>query len=276
MTIEELQALGSSLAEQTKDFVAKQLHGVIERLSVVEKRLETVRDGNDGAPGPQGPIGAQGPAGPTGERGAQGEQGQGGLDGAPGEPGPAGPQGAPGAQGAPGPRGEKGDPGERGEIGQKGLDGARGPEGPQGLQGIPGRDGLPGVQGPAGEKGLDGKHGRDGIDGLRPDDFDFEINGETRELTIKFMREGTVLVERTKKLSGWQIYRGVYSPSATYERGDTVTYGGGQWTAKETTSVRPDEHSPDGKRAWQLSVMRGREGKPGPEGKKGLDGKSGK
>lgn len=51
------------------------------------------------------------------------------------------------------------------------------------------------------------------------------------------------------------IYRGVWKGGA-YKRGDTVTWGGSQFTAVRDTEAKPEM---DG--SWQLSVKRGRDGR---------------
>jgi hypothetical protein len=81
------------------------------------------------------------------------------------------------------------------------------------------------------------------------------------------------------------LYRGLYEAGKAYETGDSVTWGGSMWIAREpTTAIAPDENSPAGKKAWALSTMRGRQGKPGlkgdtggrgPQGEMGPQGRSG-
>lgn len=214
------------------------------RLDILEQR-EVVhgKDGAPGADGPQGPAGEPGAMGPEGPQGPQGERGE------------AGPQGPQGPQGPPGPSGEKG------------LDGAPGRDG---------RDGVPGAPGATGEKGLDGKDGRDGIDGkdgLGFDDLSVDYDGE-RTVTLKFQR-GDVVKTFPFRMPV-VLYRGLYDPSAAYEKGDAVTWGGSMWIAREDTrSINPDENSVAGKKAWALSVMRGRQGKQGIKGDAGERGAKG-
>jgi hypothetical protein len=221
-----------------------------DRLAALESR--TVTDGKDGEPGPQGP---QGDVGPVGEVGPPGPKG---------EPGPVGETGPVGPVGPPGPSGEKG------------TDGAPGRDG---------RDGQHGIPGLIGEKGLDGKDGRDGIDGkdgLGFDDLSVEYDGE-RTFTFTF-KQG----DRMKSFPFRMpvvLYRGLYEAGKAYETGDSVTWGGSMWIAREpTTTIAPDENSPAGKKAWALSTMRGRQGKPGlkgdtggrgPQGEMGPQGRSG-
>lgn len=212
---------------------------LLARVAMLEKQIE--RQAVAGRDGRDGPIGARG------------EKGDPGTDGRPGERGEVGPAGATGPQGEPGPQGERGE---------------AGPEGPAGTAG---------ERGPNGEKGLDGTNGlngKDGLDGLGFDDIDVEHDG-ARHFTFKFVRG-----ERVKTFGKFTapsiLYRDVFDPSQAYEKGDVVSYGGGMWHANEPCcGIRPDEHTKDGKRAWTLCVMRGREGKKGPQGPIGERGSQG-
>lgn len=110
---------------------------------------------------------------------------------------------------------------------------------------------------------------KDGLDGFGFDDLDLEHDGE-RTVTLRFTKG-----ERTKS---WpitfpvDIYRGVWEPEKSYERGDTVTFGGNHYIAKKATSQKPGE-TPDGVKDWQLAVPKGRVGREGPQGAPGKDGK---
>lgn len=154
-----------------------------------------------------------------------------------------------------------------------------GPPGPPGPEGKPGRDGRDGLPGLPGDKGLDGhdgvngRDGKDGADGLGFEDFEPLLDLDAKTLTLRWTAGG-----RTKTQS-WAlpltVYKGVYEAGVTYQPGDQVTDAGSLWTAKVATTDRPSETSV-GERAWQLTVKRGRDGKPGPQGEKGLDGRPGK
>lgn len=171
--------------------------------------------------------------------------------------------GVDGQAGAPGPQGEPGPPGAVGE---------RGPEGPAG---IPGRDGLPGLAGRDGKDGSPGLHGKDGApgvdgkDGLGFDDLTVTHDGE-RLVTLEFS-----CGDRVKSFPivfPVVLYRGVYTSGKQYEVGDSVTYAGSTWIAKQATHEKPG----DGATGWQLAVKVGRDGKPGAPGLKGLDGQDGR
>jgi len=70
--------------------------------------------------------------------------------------------------------------------------------------------------------------------------------------------------------------RGVYVQGKTYEKGDSVSFGGSLWIAQRDTEAI--EKPGDGSPAWRLAVKHGRdgrEGKVGPEGPKGSKGDPG-
>lgn len=131
-----------------------------------------------------------------------------------------------------------------------------------------GRDGLPGGQGDKGLDGKDGINGKDGVDGLGFDDIEVDYDGE-RSFTLKFVQG-----ERVKTFGSFtlpiMIYRGVFQVGKSYERGDTVTWGGASWVASQTTTAKPGENGVES-RAWQLAVKKGTDGKAGPPGKDGKD-----
>lgn len=150
------------------------------------------------------------------------------------------------------------------ETREKGLDGKDGAIGPPGAEGQPGpagrdgRDGLPGVPGLTGEKGLDGVNGKDGADGLGIDDLAVLHDGER---TVTFRFQNGHKVKDFQVVFPVQIYREVYTEGKTYERGDSVTWGGSEWYCHEPTLTKPG----DGSKAWTLKVKRGRDGKDGKD-----------
>jgi len=236
------------------------------------------RDGKDGALGERGADGAAGAAGLPGEKGADGINGRDGADGLSGK------------DGAPGERGEKGADGINGKDGRDGIDGRnvepevvrqlvdevatkaiaeiprpkdgepgeRGATGEQGEAGRDGRDGQPGVPGAPGEKGLDGINGRDGVDGIGIEDVALELKEDGRTMIVRFSGAGRE--KSFEVVCPWQIYRGVYVSGKRYARGDVVTYGGSQFTAKQDTTEPPETKGTGG--GWQLSVKRGADAKP--------------
>ncbi|HJT96617.1 MAG TPA: hypothetical protein VJ777_32475 [Mycobacterium sp.] len=263
MNVKALAAVMEGIAPVIREYVAKSIEGFGARLKALEERPPV--------PGPAGPAGEPGPPGvgekgEPGEKGDKGDPGERGEAGQKGEAGAQGERGSDGAVGAPGVRGDDGQPGPRGEPGPPGERGPAGPEGAEGKPGRDGRDGLPGVQGEKGLDGRDGVNGKDGIDGLGFDDIHVEHDGE-RGFTFKFVQG-----DRVKTFGAFrvpcQIYRGVYQVGKSYDVGDSVTWGGSQWTATAPTMAKPGEAGQDS-RAWTLSVQRGRDGKQGPKGERG-------
>jgi hypothetical protein len=147
-----------------------------------------------------------------------------------------------------------------GERGEKGEPGPQGPEGPQG-EGIAGRDGLPGIP------GRDGKDGAPGRDGAGFDSWDLEFDGE-RSLT--FVCGSGEHSKRRTIVAAWPIYRDIYIAGADYKRGDSVTFQGSLYIARQDTSDNPEKCDD-----WILAVRRGREGRDGKDGKPGAEGKQG-
>lgn len=82
---------------------------------------------------------------------------------------------------------------------------------------------LPGPTGPPGPAGIDGKDGKDGING----------------------KDGSSV-----------RYCGVYSPDATYNAGDLVTYNGSMWHANDASGTQRPGDGP----AWTLAVKNGKGG----------------
>lgn len=110
MKASDALAIAKDLAGSTKEFIARALQPISDRVDGLEQRLLTVKDGEPG---------------PAGERGEKGDSviGPMGLTGPKGEPGE---QGTAGERGAEGPMGPAGHAGERGEKGLTGADGLPG------------------------------------------------------------------------------------------------------------------------------------------------------
>lgn len=109
---------------------------------------------------------------------------------------------------------------------------------------------------PKAADGLDGKDGRDGIDGLSVDDLKFEYDGD-RGLTLRFVRGEHVKVFSIQMPI--PIYRGTFAAEKSYDRGDTVTWGGSQWIAIKSAPAG----NPGSTEDWKLAVKRGDQGKKG-------------
>ena len=108
---------------------------------------------------------------------------------------------------------------------------------------VVGRDGVNGAD------GKDGAPGSDGRDGLGFEDLSFEE--KDGRLYAVFKRGDIVKEARIPGLN----YRGVWK-SGEYLTGDSVTFGGSQWTALKSTEGKPGDSSD-----WQMSSKRGRDGR---------------
>lgn len=283
----EIGALEQRLAEVEKrevPDVEKAIHPLAERIAELEAR--------EPIPGPPGPQG------PAGERGMDGKDGRDGIDLADLVRGEDGhiivtlSNGATRDLGSfKGEKGDPGDPGPQGPQGEKGLDG-RGiedvqvrqtdertaeisftigdvemtyevelPQGPMGEKGEPGPqgpDGNPGAVGPAGERGEKGDPGERGADGFGFEDMEEELAEDGRTIVRRY-RRGEEMKEFTFHVPA-MIDRGTYRDGKAYERGDTVTFGGGLWIAQKETKAKPGDGDD-----WRLAVRRGRDGKPGKD-----------
>lgn len=150
----------------------------------------------------------------------------------------------------------------------RGLDGGPGPEGKEGKPGRDGQPGIPGRDGKVGEKGTDGVHGQIGAAG-RDGTLEGATFEQVDERTGRLLRaDGSELGRMTFAVP---LYRGVYVAGTAYLKGDSVTFGGSLWIAREVTNAKPG----DGATAWQLAVKAGREGREGKPGKDGGPGPKG-
>lgn len=147
---------------------------------------------------------------------------------------------------------------------------------PAAKDGKDGRDGLPGVPG---RDGADGKEGERGADGFSLTDFDVKLADDGRTIELSF-EAGEVRFTRELALPT-MIYRGAYAEAQTYERGDTVTWGGSLWHCnggepEGEWSGATNEKPGDGSKHWTLAAKRGRDGKAGEKGQQGEPGANGK
>jgi hypothetical protein len=103
----------------------------------------------------------------------------------------------------------------------------------------------------------DGVNGVNGKDGFGFDDLSVLHDGE-RGFTFQFTRGAEV--KSFAFTIPCLIYKGVYAEGTTYDVGDSVTFGGNIFTAKATTTQKPD-FTPAAVKAWTLSVKAGRDGR---------------
>ncbi len=176
-----------------------------------------------------------------------------------------------GKDGVDGKDGRDGAQGPAGERGDRGSDGVAGAMGPAGEKGMDGRDGQPGVPGAAGRDGASGERGEKGQDGAAGRDGTLEgaTVAQIGDRGFEILRaDGSRLGVLELPVP---LYRGVYAAGTGYVKGDTVTYGGSMWIARDVTTDKPG----DGATAWQLAVKAGRDGKEGKTGPQGPSGAKG-
>lgn len=155
-----------------------------------------------------------------------------------------------------------------------------GKDGAPGADGVPGKDGLDGI-GLAGALidvggnllitlsngevkalgevvGKDGDPGKPGRDGFALDDFDATLMEDGRTVLLSFdSGDQSFKVELGIPA---MIYRGVYQDGGTYQKGDTVTWGGSLWHCDAgETAEKPDS----AEKHWTLAAKKGRDGKDG-------------
>lgn len=275
----------NELYTAVESFVQRAFDAANARIDAVEKRIAEIPAGPKGEPGEKGERGERGEKGEGGIIGPPGRDGTDGKDGAPGERGEKGEPGDRGENGDPGVDGKDGSPGERGEKGEKGEKGEPGIDGKDGADGLNGKDGAPGERGEKGEKGDPGIDGKDGAPGKRGekgepgrdgrDASDLEVLGKMIderiaetvaallvEMKMETLNGGRILAieiggRRRELKTESQIYRNVYRPETTYERGDQVTFGGSIWHCNKDGAGKPGVDL----EGWTLSVKKGRDGK---------------
>ena len=118
--------------------------------------------------------------------------------------------------------------------------------------------GKDGARGSDGVDGKDGAPGKDGRDGFSLEAFDANVMEDGRTVLLSFDKgDFAYAVELGFPV---MIYRGVFRDGETYERGDTVTWGGSLWHCDAaSTTDKPD----GGAKHWTLAAKRGRDGKDG-------------
>lgn len=106
--------------------------------------------------------------------------------------------------------------------------------------------------------GKDGEPGKAGRDGFSLSDFDAMLMGDGRTLLLSF-DSGDQAFKVELGIPA-MIYRGVYQDGSTYQKGDTVTWGGSLWHCDaDETAEKPDCAG----KHWTLAAKKGRDGKDG-------------
>lgn len=231
-----MEALAGNVFDAVRGYVARGLGGLADRLTALEKRIDTIPAGAKGAAGDAGP---QGPQGASGEKGVDGRDGRDGIDGAPGRD-------AIDLEFRDGVDVERSYP--RGTLAT--FDGGV-------IRAARTTDPLVGVDGDivkagwhvlwVGVKALFAERGEDG-----------------RQITLHAEYTGS---ERKHELAVWElpvmIYRGIFNrkglggsesaPGAAYAVGDVVTFDGQLWHCEAQTLDAPPGPS------WRLMVRRGQD-----------------
>lgn len=163
----------------------------------------------------------------------------------------------------------------RGAAGENGTDGKNGKDGSDGKDGSNGVDGKDGINGVDGKDGADGKNGNDGIDGANGKDG---ING-TDGINAK-----SIEVQRAETHIQWR-YEGdewqdlVAIADITGPTGQKGADGANGKTPEFRVSENTLQWRYVGDEIWlnlyDLSVLKGLDGKDGINGKDGADGKDG-
>ena len=190
-------------------------------------------------------------------RGAAGENGKDGTDGKDGS------NGTDGKNGINGTNGKDGINGIDGTDGQNGKDGSNGTDGKNGINGANGKDGMNGVDGTDGQNGIDGKDGTDGVNGK--DGKNIEV--QRAETHIQWRYEG----------DEWQNLVAIADIEGPAGQNGTDGANG------KTPEFRVNENALQwryvGDEIWlnlyDLSVLKGLDGKDGADGKDGINGKDG-
>ena len=186
--------------------------------------------------------------------GAAGENGKNGTDGK---------DGSNGADGKNGINGTNGKDGMNGVDGRDGANGENGTDGKNGINGANGKDGMNGVDGTDGQNGIDGKDGTDGVNGK--DGKNIEV--QRAETHIQWRYEG----------DEWQNLVAIADIEGPAGQNGTDGANG------KTPEFRVNENALQwryvGDEIWlnlyDLSVLKGLDGKDGADGKDGINGKDG-
>lgn len=156
--------------------------------------------------------------------------------------------------------------GAAGENGRDGANGENGTDGKNGINGTNGKDGMNGVDGTDGQNGIDGKDGTDGVNGK--DGMNAKnIEVQRAETHIQWRYEG----------GEWQNLVAIADIEGP--AGQNGTDGANGKTAEFRVSENILQWRYVGDEIWlnlyDLSVLKGLDGKDGADGKDGINGKDG-
>ena len=187
-------------------------------------------------------------------QGAAGENGKNGTDGK---------DGVDGKNGADGKDGINGTDGKNGLDGKDGINGTDGKDGTNGKDGIDGKDGKDGIDGKDGKDGIDGKDGADGKDGINAKN----IEVQRAESYIQWRYEG----------DEWQNLVAIADIEGPAGQNGTDGANGKTPEFRVSENILQWRYVDD--EIWlnlyDLSVLKGLDGRDGADGKDGINGKDG-
>ena len=199
-------------------------------------------------------------------QGAAGENGKNGTDGKDGKDGVNGENGTDGKNGINGTNGKdgiNGIDGKDGADGKDGINGTDGKDGTNGKDGIDGKDGKDGIDGKDGKDGIDGKDGADGKDGINAKN----IEVQRAESYIQWRYEG----------DEWQNLVAIADIEGPAGQNGTDGANGKTPEFRVSENILQWRYVDD--EIWlnlyDLSVLKGLDGRDGADGKDGINGKDG-
>ena len=223
----------------------------------------TELQGAAGENGKNGTDGKDGKDGVNGENGIDGKNGINGKDGINGINGIDGNNGIDGKDGVDGKNGADGKDGINGTDGKNGLDGKDGINGTDGKDGTNGKDGIDGKDGKDGKDGIDGKDGADGKDGINAKN----IEVQRAESYIQWRYEG----------DEWQNLVAIADIEGPAGQNGTDGANGKTPEFRVSENILQWRYVDD--EIWlnlyDLSVLKGLDGRDGADGKDGINGKDG-
>ena len=195
--------------------------------------------------------------------GAAGENGKNGTDGKDGADGINGKNGIDGKDGTDGKDGADGINGKDGANGKDGVNGENGTDGKNGTNGTNGKDGINGLDGKDGADGTNGKDGADGKDGINAKN----IEVQRAESYIQWRYEG----------DEWQNLVAIADIEGPAGQNGTDGANGKTPEFRVSENILQWRYVDD--EIWlnlyDLSVLKGLDGRDGADGKDGINGKDG-
>ena len=170
----------------------------------------------------------------------------------------------------------------RGAAGENGKDGVNGENGTDGKNGINGTNGKDGINGVDGKDGADGKNGKDGIDGANGKDG---TDGKDGINGTDGMNAKSIEVRRAETHIQWRYEGGEWQNLVAIA---DITGPTGQKGADGTDGKTPEFRVNENTLQWRyagdeiwlnlydLTALKGADGRDGADGKDGINGQDGK